>query len=71
VPNITPDPKDGLGEWSAGDIAYYLKTGFRPDGDFADGAMVEVIESTTSRLTDADREAISVYLSSLPPAPGP
>jgi mono/diheme cytochrome c family protein len=71
VPNITPHPKDGLGEWRAGDIAYYLKTGFLPDGDFAGGAMVEVIESATSRLTDTDREAISVYLLSLPPTPGP
>jgi hypothetical protein len=71
VPNITPDPEDGLGGWRAGDIAYYLKTGFLPDGDFAGGAMVEVIESTTSRLTDADRAAISVYLLSLPPMPGP
>ncbi len=33
--------------------------------------MVEVIESTTSRLTDADRAAISVSLLSLPPTPGP
>jgi len=71
VPNITPHPKDGLGGWRAGDISYYLKTGFPPDGDFAGGAMAEVIESTTSKLTDADREAISVYLLSLPPAPGP
>ncbi len=69
--NITPHPKDGLGGWRAGDITYYLKTGFLPDGDFAGGAMVEVIESTTSRLTDADRAAISVYLRSLPPRPGP
>ncbi len=54
-----------------GNVGYYLKTGFLPDGDFTGGAMVEVIESTTSRLTDADRAAISVYLRSLPPTPGP
>lgn len=71
VPNITPHPKDGIGGWSAGDLAYYLKTGFLPDGDFAGGAMVEVIESTTSRLTDADRAAIVVYLLSQPARPGP
>ena len=71
VANITPYPKDGLGGWRAGDIADYLKTGFLRDGDFAGGAMVEVIETTTSRLTDADRAAISVYLLSLPPMPGP
>ena len=71
APNITPHPEDGLGGWRAGDITYYLKTGFLPDGDFAGGAGVEVIESTTSRLTDAARAAISAYLLSLPPAPGP
>ena len=71
APNITPHPKDGLGGWRAGDITYYLKTGFLPDGDFAGGAGVEVIESTTSRLTDADRAAISAYLLSLPPTQGP
>ncbi len=69
VPNITPHPKDGIGGWSAGDLVYFLKTGFLPDGDFAGGAMVEVIESTTSQLTDADRKAIAVYLLSLPPRP--
>jgi hypothetical protein len=42
-----------------------------PDGDFAGDAMVEVIESTTSRLIDADRAAITAYLLSLPPRPGP
>ncbi len=71
VANITPHPKGGLGGWRAGDITYYLETGFLPGGDFAGGAMVEVIESTTSRLTDADRAAISIYLLSLPPRPGP
>ena len=71
VANITPHPKDGIGAWGASDIAYYLKTGFLPDGDFAGGAMVEVIESTTSQLTDGDRAAITVYLQSLPPRSGP
>jgi hypothetical protein len=33
--------------------------------------MVEVIESSTSQLTDADRASIWVYLLSLPPTPGP
>jgi len=71
VPNITPHPENGLGAWRASDATYYLETGFLPDGDFAGGAMVEVIESSTSQLTDADRASIWVYLLSLPPAPGP
>ncbi len=67
VPNITPDPEDGIGRWRAGDLN--LKTGFRPDGDVAGGAMSGVIEDATAHLSDADRAAIAAYLSSLPPIP--
>ena len=67
VPNITPHPKRGIGAWSPGDIATYLKIGMDPDGDFAGGAMAEVIEHTTGRLTDEDRAAIVVYLRALAP----
>ncbi|MDR6292046.1 mono/diheme cytochrome c family protein [Inquilinus ginsengisoli] len=70
IPNITPDPKHGIGEWSDKDIAYYLETGGMPDGDFAGGAMVEVIKNDTSKLTDGDRQAIATYLKSLTPLPG-
>ncbi|MCH6587075.1 MAG: cytochrome c [Proteobacteria bacterium] len=70
VPNITPDPEDGIGRWRAGDLTYYLKTGFRPpDGDVAGGAMSGVIEDATAHLSDADRAAIAAYLSSLSPIP--
>ena len=64
-PNITPDPEDGIGRRRAGDLTYYLKTGFRPDGDVAGGAMSGVIEDVTA----ADRAAIAAYLSSLSPIP--
>lgn len=71
VPNITPDPDEGIGDWRESDIMYFLKTGFLPDGDVAGGAMTDVIEESTSHLTDADRAAIAAYLLSLPPLPGP
>lgn len=71
VPNITPHPRDGIGDWRESDITYFLETGFRPDGDVAGGAMTEVIEESTSHLTDADRAAIAAYLLALPPIPGP
>lgn len=71
VPNITPFPKSGIGDWRESDITYFLKTGFLPDGDVAGAAMAEVIEDGTSHLTDADRAAIAVYLRALPPLPGP
>lgn len=71
VPNITPHPKDGIGAWSDSDVTYFLKTGFFPDGDVAGGAMVDVIEESTSQLNDADRAAIAAYLRALPAIPGP
>ncbi|MEM7227058.1 MAG: cytochrome c [Pseudomonadota bacterium] len=70
VPNITPG-KGGIGDWSESDIAWYLKTGFLPDGDYVGGAMVEVVTEGTSKLTDDDRRAIAEYLVSVPPLPTP
>jgi mono/diheme cytochrome c family protein len=66
VPNITPDPQTGIGNWSEEDIATLLKTGQTPEFDFVGGAMGEIVRNT-SRLDDADRRAIAVYLKSLPP----
>jgi mono/diheme cytochrome c family protein len=67
VPNIT---QKGLGEWSAKDIAYFLKTGELPDGDSVGGAMTRVIKNT-SQLPDDDLAAMADYLKSLPPVDGP
>ena len=66
VPNITPDPQTGIGSWTEEDITTLLKTGQTPEFDFVGGAMGEVVRNT-SRLDDADRSAIAVYLKSLPP----
>lgn len=60
IPGIAPNVLD----WSAGDIAYYLETGFTPDFDSAGGEMTEVIRNT-SRLTPEDRNAIAAYLKAL------
>jgi mono/diheme cytochrome c family protein len=69
VPNVTPDKATGIGSWSASDIAYFLETGMLPDGDFAGGSMGAVIDDNTSHLSDMEREAIALYLQSLPPLP--
>ena len=66
VPNITPDPDTGIGTWSEQDIITLLKDGQTPDFDFVGGAMGEIVRNT-SRLDDDDRQAIAVYLRSLPP----
>ncbi len=64
-PNITPDAKTGIGNWSIDDIATSLKTGETPDFDILGGSMAEIVRNT-ARLTDGDRRAIAAYLKSLP-----
>ncbi len=74
VPNITSDPKTGIGLWSVDDVMTLLKSGQKPDFDFVGGSMGEVVKST-AKLTDDDRRAIAIYLKSLPalssPLPSP
>jgi mono/diheme cytochrome c family protein len=67
APNITPDRDTGIGRWRASHLVRYLDLGMDPDGDFAGGAMAEVIGEGTSYLTDADRRALVVYLLGLEP----
>jgi mono/diheme cytochrome c family protein len=71
VPNITPDKTTGLA-WTLEEIAEYLGTGNKPDGDVAGGLMAEVIQGTTAGykdLTKDDRLAIAAYIKSVPPIP--
>jgi len=68
VPNITPDKDTGL-TWSEDEIADYLATGNKPDGDAAGGLMAEVIEGTTVGYKDLPKEdlkAIARYLKTIP-----
>ncbi len=66
APNITPDEKTGIGEWSIPDLVWYLETGLKPDGDDTQGLMSEVIQHGFANLPAADREAIARYLKSVP-----
>ena len=65
--NLTSNIATGLGSWSVADIANYLKTGVLPGKTTALGPMQQVVQNSTSYLTDADRTAIAEYLKSLPP----
>ena len=69
VPNITQH-KDGIADWSVKDIAYMLQSGSTPDGDSVGGSMNQVVKNM-AELGDADRNAIAVYIKSLPPRQGP
>jgi mono/diheme cytochrome c family protein len=63
VPDIT---QGKLHDWKVEDFVETLDTGMTPDSDRVGGPMVEVV-ANTRQLSGADREAIAVYLKSLPP----
>ncbi|MDQ2185082.1 cytochrome c [Alcaligenaceae bacterium A4P071] len=64
--NLRGDMVGGLGTWTKEDIATFLKSG-RNSHAAAFGGMAEVVQDSTQYLTDADLNAIAVYLKSLPP----
>jgi hypothetical protein len=71
APNITQAGlRGGEEEWSEKDISSFLEDGMMPSGDFAGGAMAEVIRNT-SLLGSEDRDAIAAYVAALPPRQGP
>jgi mono/diheme cytochrome c family protein len=67
VPNITPQH---IGHWSAHDIAEMLRTGKTPDLRAVGSSMAGVVDNT-AQLPQVDRDAIAVYLKSLPARPTP
>lgn len=69
VPNITGHAKLGIKTWSADDVVSFLQIGIKPDGDFAGGAMTDVIDDATGELSETDVTAIATYLKSLPAIP--
>jgi mono/diheme cytochrome c family protein len=70
MPNITPDKQTGIGDWSEEEIADFIGTGNKPDGDVAGDLMGEIIQGTSvgyKDMTKADRLAIARYVKSIPP----
>lgn len=70
APNITDDNSVGLGRWTSDDVVTYLKTGHNRISA-ATGPMAEVVELSSSHMTDADLKAIATYLKSLTEATDP
>ena len=68
APDITPDKKDGIGDWKLDELIDVLKSGMTPDGDSVGSGMADMVDGT-GQLTDADRHAIAVYITSLPALP--
>lgn len=71
VPNITPHPGDGIGDWSTREIREYLKTGLLPDGDVVGGPMADIVDQSLRYLTEYDLDAIVTYLKSVPALKNP
>jgi mono/diheme cytochrome c family protein len=67
VPNITPDPATGIGQWQKPDLMGLLKTGTTPEQTTVKGAMREAIEDGFKYLRDDDLAAIADYLLAQPP----
>lgn len=67
VPNITPDRKTGIGDWDRSELTDYLSEGLMPDGDYAGGAMADVIDDGLSHLEPDDVESIAEYIESVKP----
>lgn len=64
-PNLTANPRAGLGGWSPDEIVAYLKTGYNAVAA-ATGPMSEVVGDSTSQMTDGDLRAIATYLKDQP-----
>lgn len=65
APSLTSDVDSGIADWSAPQLAHWLKTGVSEKGAVF-GPMSEVVRESLQHLNDDDIRAMSVYLKSLP-----
>jgi mono/diheme cytochrome c family protein len=66
APNITSDVVSGIGSWNHDEIVRYLRTGRVRGKAQAAGDMGEAVEKSLRYMSDADLDAIAVYLASVP-----
>ena len=72
VPNITPHPTTGVGDWEADDLTTLLELGVKPDFDNVQGLMAEMIDGHGggpgyAHMPAEDRKAIATYLKTVAP----
>lgn len=63
-PNITPDKKTGIGNWSLEEFTQAMQQGIAPDGHYYYPAFPYLY---FQKITSADLKAIKVYLDNIPP----
>jgi mono/diheme cytochrome c family protein len=66
APNITSDANSGVGAWSEADLVSYIRTGHVIDKAQAAGPMAEAVDNSLRHLSDADLQAMAVYLKTVP-----
>lgn len=64
-PNITPDPKHGIGTWSEADFIRAMRLGERPDGNHYFPAFPY---PSFTRIADSDMRDLWAFLQTLPPS---
>jgi mono/diheme cytochrome c family protein len=67
VPNISPDPKDGIGAWSEADFDTAMRRGLSPDGAHYYPAFPY---TSYQRMPAQDVADLFTYLKTLPPVSG-
>jgi mono/diheme cytochrome c family protein len=67
VPNISPDPRDGIGAWTEADFVTALSKGTSPTGRHYYPALPY---TSYQRMKLADLRDLFAYLKTLPPMPG-
>ena len=66
APDISASSSSALQEWSQADLVRFFKTGARGENTKTVGPMQDVVHGSLRLLTDADRQAIAVYLKQQP-----
>src|SRR5690606_6442082 len=65
APDITSDPQTGIGDWSIEELVQYMQTGSSNRSQAA-GPMAEAVDHSLRHVTEADLQAIAVYLQTVP-----
>jgi mono/diheme cytochrome c family protein len=64
--NITQDPEHGIGQWTDGELAYFLRTGLKKDGTYSPPWMPKM-----PHLSDEDLASIIAFMRSDDPIVAP
>ena len=64
--NITRHPVNGIGSWTDGELAYFLRTGIRRDGQYIPPPMVKL-----AHMSDEDLSSVIAFLRSDHPLVAP